>query len=202
MFILVVAPAIIWINKFLNNNCISNYYLRCNNKKVIFKIFKESYIYIVPILGAFLLFFIYGVIKTNVNVSEVIADTIFWNLKTLKYPVLFLMIYLWQMFLYLGTYVNMGLIVSRKNRHYFISLFSSYLLFIGIELGLEIIFQKFLHFKFGILMNLMNIFASNDMYGFVSMFLFPLIIFIVTTILVIMMYKDKEKLLILCDEKN
>ena len=100
------------------------------------------------------------------------------------------------------------MIVARKNHNLYISIILSYLLYIGIEIFLEGLIGKILFlniFKIDSMMlyfNIMNIFSLNLVKGYPYTFIPLILILILTTLIVIKMYKNKESLIIDCDKNN
>lgn len=105
-------------------------------------------------------------------------------------------------------YINIGLIVSRKNHKLYMSIILSYLLYIGIEIFLEGIIGKILFFNIlqidsmMLYFNIMNIYSLNLTRNYLYIFIPLIIILAITTIIVIKLYKNKEALLIDCDKNN
>lgn len=190
IIIIIDIFAIKWIHKVFKNKYIINYYMKMSNKDFLKKLLKESYIYIVPIILAFLIFLIFILLR-----STIIVDTgSLWSLDTMKNPILFIIIYLLQLSLFLGTYINMGLIVSRKNFNYILSLISAYFLFIILELFDEIVLGNILKINNPFYFSIANCFAYDDSFGIFSPIYFPLGTFVISLLIVLCLYKNKEKL--------
>ena len=121
-------------------------------------------------------------------------------------PIFYIFTVLYRVLVAGMIYTNFSLIVARKNHNFYIANILSYLLFIGTEAVLEglgdYIFYEFFHIDSMIIfINMINVFNLNLGNGIIALYLPLTIILIVTSIIVYLKYRNKEKLIIDC-EKN
>ena len=121
-------------------------------------------------------------------------------------PIFYIFTVLYRVLVAGMIYTNFSLIVARKNHNFYIANILSYLLFIGTEVVFEglgdYIFYEFFHIdSMVIYINMLNIFNLNLGNGIIALYLPLTIILIVTSIIVYLKYRNKEKLIIDC-EKN
>lgn len=202
LFLFITVPCLYFICKYLSSKVIKNDLTRMNYKKVKLKLFKEAYksTLILPVITiiAIIICFIYcGSITPN-------AEGILWSAETLSRPYLFLIVYVLNMFFHSIIYVNVCLCVARKYHNYFIALILSFLSIFGLEIFLEIflggiLFGVILNKKGGVLFSIMNMITFNDTLGILPVIAFSLILALITTILVVLLYRNKEKLVIDCE---
>lgn len=206
LFFVVSFYSLIWICSKFKSKTFLNNYLREPNKKFIWRLFKESYPIIFAISLPMILFFTFLILNTNFTITNDLTNYSIWSISTMKMPVLFLILCIIRLICYLSTYVNITLLVARKNYNYIISIITSYLVFIFTELFIEIILRKllfkFIPFRYFKLISLSNVFYFSDEFGIISAIVFPLILFIISSILVYLGYKDKEKVLIDAETNN
>lgn len=123
--------------------------------------------------------------------------------------VVFILAYLLNIFLNIGFYINMSIIALRKKQNYFLAVLISFLIVIGIQLFFEIIVNTFF---FGMLLNLdtiglvfnvLNLYTFNiPEVGLVPILVFDVGLFLLSSVLVYIFYKDKEKLVISLEKNN
>lgn len=199
LFLIVVGSSIYWINSVLKNKCLMNYYMRESNKSFLKRIFKESYswFWVVPL--AIVILIISCIMTSSFELYQGIENNVIWNPTTLQNPCLFIVVFILRICLYFLFYINVALLLSRKHRSYFTSLFSSFLVVVVLQLFYEIVLDKLygvFGYKWLLYLNFLDIFNINDTYGLMSSLLFPSIIYVITLILVLISYKNKEKLLL------
>lgn len=124
----------------------------------------------------------------------------------MRNPVLFIIVYLLKMLFISIIYVNITLVVCRKNHRFIPATIISYLLFLVIDIFLEVfvnivIFSMIFKSNFGIVFNIISPFSLFDYYGLFYSFLIPFILMLISCFAVYLCYKNKEKLIIEC-EKN
>lgn len=198
----VVVGSSYYITKYLRNRIMLNDITRKNYKSIIKKLFISSWKY--ALLVPLMLLIIYFIILLNVDkfyFSEGILDisgfvgTIFEN----NLMLLFLVI-LFKAFILSLIYININLIVSRKEHNYILSVIKTYLFIVGIELFFEIVIDNFvgklLSFEYGFLFNIINIYTYPYVeYDLTQVFIL-LGLLLVSSIPLFLMYRNKEKLII------
>lgn len=208
LFLFIVMPSLFYICKYFKNKQIVNESTRDDYKRTIRKVIRKSYkpMIILPTI-ILIAFFICAFYTKNFNSSySIYHSTTFWNESTLNNPSLFLILYFLNIIIHSILYINIGLIIARKYHNYFVAVILSLLAFIGIEAFLEIAINGVLFFSIlksdmGMIFNIMNMFAFNDVYGIISSMIVPFSLMIFSCIFVYFNYKNKEKLIIDC-EKN
>ena len=208
IFLLIIISSIRVVCPFLKNNILKNTLTRESYKKVIIKLFANAYkpALLLPFLTivAFIICFIFtGNFDYN---NAVQGNYVSWNASSLKSPFLFMITYILRIFIISLIYINISLLVCKKNHNFVVATILSYLCFIATEIILEVVFNTLiftvlLKSGFGVVLNILAIFTLFDQYGLAYSVLVPLIFFIITAIFVYIEYKDKEKLMIEC-EKN
>ena len=95
----------------------------------------------------------------------------------------------------------------RKQQNIIKAIILSVLVFVGIEVFLEIvvnglIFGLVFKSEVGNIFNIMNLLIFNINYGVSKLLIFTISFFLLTFILVLILYKNKEKLIIDCEKNN
>lgn len=209
LFLFVVIPSCYFICKYFKNKVILSDITRCSYKKIIFGLFRNAYkcIWIFPVLVIIAYIISYMYTKNFDPVYAVQSGHIGWKLSTVCHPVFFLIMYLVNIVIHSTLYVNISLCVARKYQNYFICVILSFLCFIGIEVFLEVVFaglisDVFFHnYDIGLIFNIVNMFAFNDVNGVFFTMSVPFVIMILSFFVLFLLYKNKESLVIDC-EKN
>lgn len=124
---------------------------------------------------------------------------------------LFIFLYLLNILIFSSFYINIALIIMRKQHNYALAVIESFLLIIAIELFLEIIIGNILFglilndVQTGLVFNISNAFTFNITeysHGVISLFTFNISCFIISSIVVYFMYRNKEQLVIDCEKNN
>ncbi len=203
LFLFVIVQSNKIVCHFFKNNCLKNYLTRQSYKKTIKELFLDAYkpallFPLITIIAYIVCYFTTG----TFNYGNM------WEESTMSNPALFMVVYLLKITIMSFFYVNIGLIVCKKNHDFIISVIKSYLLFIGIDLFLEVIVGTLiLHIifrsEFGLLLNILSIFTLYDNFnnGLFYSVIIPLIFLIISTIILYRTYRNKENLIIEC-EKN
>lgn len=191
-----------YITKYLRNRIIFNDITREKYKIIIKRLFFSAWKY--ALLVPLMLLTIYFVIFLNVDkfyFSEGISDisgfvgTIFENNLIL----LFLTI-IFKAFILSLLYININLIVSRKEHNYILSVIKTYLFIVGIEIFFEIVVSNFIYksfsFEYGILFNIINIYTYPYVEKGLTQVFILLGILLISFLTLFLMYKNKEKLII------
>lgn len=198
------------ITKMFKDRVAVSILLREEKKEFIKRIIKSTYKYILFWVFITILIFICSLINTNLYPSDYgyVADI--WNIDLLKKPFLFMFYYLINISLISAFYLNIGLIISRFKHNYIIAVILSFLTIIAVELFFEIGISKIFFedllkdYSTGILFNIINMFAFNidEVGGVLNLLLFSFICFIISFIIVIIVYSNKEKFVNDCLENN
>jgi len=195
---LTLALSLIYVCKMFKEKYLLNLLIRESYGKFIKKILKESYFYIwivplvmliVTIIGGFL----YG-FDTNYAIHN--PDSFTWQITTMKNPIIFIILYLINIILYLSTFINIGLLIARKKHNYFISLITSFLAVVALQLFLEVFINKIS------ILNLLNFLHFSDALGPHKSIGISFIWCFSSWCLLIFAYYKKEKLFLDCDESK
>lgn len=206
LFLFIVSPSLVYICNYLKCGMIKNDLTRSSYKKIKWKLILKSYksLFIFPIITiiVFLISFIYG---GSLDASSGLNySTVPWNSTTLSMPILFIIFYVFNVFIHSFLYINIAISTARKKHNYFIAVILSFLIFIAIEAFLEItfnvlIFSTLLKSDAGIMFNIANFIAYNDNFGIITPMIVPFILALISFIVVLIKYKNKEKLVIDCE---
>ncbi len=202
-----IIPSLCYISGYFKNNMISEEITRTSYSKIKMKLFKKSY-YSVLILPAVIIitFLICGLYTKSFDVSYALKyGLVPWSESSLKYPTLFIFCYILNIIIHSILYVNIGICIVRKYHNYFVAVILSFLTFIGIEAILEVLFSgiictTILKNDLGIYFNIMNMISFNDSKGLIMPLVVPFILMIISFVAIHFLYKDKEKLIIDCEQ--
>lgn len=195
------------INNICNCLCNKNFsynYIRENNKDFLKRIILNNYKYALIFPLSIIIVIIYGFITKDFSINLDISYYA-WNSTILNNPLLFVILYILQIILFSLFYINFGMIVARKIKKFIPTLLASYTLFIGIELILEFsqnFISQIFNFKWVNYLNMWDVISFDDRAGIMAPLIFPTLLFIISFIIVIRLYSNKEKLLIDCETKN
>ncbi len=192
VFFLTIATGIIYASKFLKSKELLYYQTRISYKSVVWKILKESYryIWILPLvmIGVFICEIIYAGWDTSISL---VLNNTGWSDFLVSHRIFFIVIYLVSIILFLATYINIGLIWTRKCKNYIISLISSFLTIMALQLIVEQLW-KYAYLESTI--NFFNLFILDDDMGLWKNMLFIVSCFVISSFSVYLAYKNKEKL--------
>ena len=207
-FLIVVIPSMFSICKILKNKYIINSLTRESYNSFIKKYLKIAYkyIWVLPFIALFAILLV--TINTTFNPEYAIKfSSVVWSTNLIKNPILFVSLYILNIIFYSFTFVNISLIVARKQHKYIPCVILSYILYVGLELFLEVgvtMLISSIIFKsdFGIIFNIMNMFMFNDVFGVTALLMFSFFVMIISFIFVYLMYRSREKLVIDCEKNN
>lgn len=193
-----VMVSLIYVNRVLKDTYPSNCLTRISYKKFLRKIFGKAYIAVCIVPLAILGIFIVGMIKYGVDPSYAIHNPtiVDWTVTSVFDTFWFVFLYLLNIVFYFSTYVNVGLIVSRKCRRFSISLILSFLILMGIQLFFEV-FSPNLSFY-----NFMNFLQFYDAFGRWAILALGFVFCLISWIGVYFAYRSKEKLYLDCCENK
>jgi len=167
--------------------------------------YKPIIIFPVILLFLYLLCFIYsGHFDTSWAVQfEYNMYLSFWYKSNL---ILFLIIYFLSIFIYTISLLNIGLIISRKNHNLIVVTIESFLLFIAIDIIIELFFgivlSRLLGNGFSSRLNILNFFNVGYATTILEMILYSTLFVIMTFIVLIIVYNNKEKFIIDIEKNN
>jgi len=201
--IIVLLPFIYLFSKQMKNKTIKNYCLRDDYKNYVRYIFKTAYknIFIIPLIVIITFVISYIFANGNLNPSADIGlNLVLPNLAFIDNPI-FPIMYLFTLVCAIGVYINIGLIVMSRNKNFIISLLESeiviFLIWCFSIIGLGRFFKIF-----GINPDNFNLLSIYDWVNIDNMGIFVglnIIMFVITLIIAILSYKNKEKIIIMCE---
>lgn len=206
LFLFISIPTMIYICKYLKNNIIKNELTRKSYKEITSTLFKKAYkaVFILPLL-VIIGMLVCALYTKNFNYEYAVAySSSIWKESTMSQPLCFMIFYVLNTFFISVVYINICLCVARKKHNYIIAIILSFLVLLGIQAFCEIIinlllFNLILKSELGYLFNIMNVFAFQDAYGIIYPTIITFIFACISLIVVISMYKNKEKLIIDCE---
>lgn len=209
-FLFVTIPVIYNVCKVFKNKELIYEMTRQNYSDFKKKIFKEAYLksLIIPLL--LLIIFIITFIFCKGSAGNIYFEEFMEEgfLEKVISPFLYTFTILIRSFLISIIYINISLIVVRKNHNFYIASILSYLLFIGIEVVLEGVIGRILlnnilkTNSMEIYINILNMFNLNFGKGYIMLYMPIIIILILSFIILHIKYKNKEKLIIDCEKNN
>ncbi|MBR1416502.1 MAG: hypothetical protein IJ572_01625 [Bacilli bacterium] len=207
-FLILIIPSLIYICDVLRYKYIINSTTRTSYHSFLkhFYINSFKYIWILPVIALIIMIPICFYTTFDPSFAN-FYETSIWNSNIIKYPFIFILLYLVNIILYSISFINISLIIARKQHNYIKAIILSYITYIGIELFFELIVNELIlkivfNVQFGYLLNIMNLFTFNTQYGVINLLLFSFIFCISTFIILILKYKNKEKLIIDCEKNN
>lgn len=205
-FLILVIPSIYCVCKLIKNKYIVNAKTRMNYLDFMKLLLKSAYKYIwlLPLLISIVFVFLFFN-TTFDSTTELLNGGAYWNMSTMSQPIIFFILYYINILLHSSIFINLGLIVARKQPKYILTIVFSFLIYIGIEIFLElvvnaIIIQGIFKSEIGYLFNIMNPFTFYDTFGIVSLMLFITGMFIISCVGVYFSYRNQEKFIIDCEK--
>ncbi len=206
-FLIVVIPTMIKVCKKLKYKQIINSNSRESYHSFLKKLLKTAYQYIWVLALLSLIMMIPIMMNTSLNPEyAIIKSHGMWKSNIIYHPVLFVISYVINVTLYSMIFVHIALLVVRKQQKTIPCILFSYVLYLAIEIFLEtvvrlIIIRGIFHSELGMILNIINVFGMNDLYGVGTLLLVNLCMVLISFALVYLAYKNKEKFVIQC-EKN
>ena len=206
-FLIVVIPTMIKVCKKLKYKQIINSNSRESYHSFLKKLLKTAYQYIWVLALLSLIMMIPIMMNTSLNPEyAIIKSHGMWKSNIIYHPVLFVISYVINVTLYSMIFVHIALLVVRKQQKTIPCILFSYVLYLAIEIFLEtvvrlIIIRGIFHSELGMILNIINVFGMNDLYGVGTLLLLNLCMVLISFALVYLAYKNKEKFVIQC-EKN
>ncbi len=206
LFILIVTPSIFFTSRYMKNKMIINEATRCDYKHSLANYLKKAYrpVFIVPLL-ILLSFGTAYLLTGNFNVGTKYINSIPWTANFVSNPWVFITLFILNAIVLSFLYINVSLIVVRKNHNFFVTLILSFLLLYGYDIFLEIfmggiLFTVIFHSDFAVYFNVLNVANFNDTLGLIAPFVVPGISLILSFIILFFKYRNKEKLIIDCEK--
>lgn len=206
-FLLLIIPSMYGICKKLKYKYIKNALTRQSYTNFMKELLKESYKYIwlLPLITLYMML----IVSTYTTFDLTYAMTSYsvsWPYTLLSKPFLFIVLYMANILFHSFFFINISLIVAKKINKYIPCVIVSFILYIAIELFLEVgvsmlIFNIIFKNDFGIIFNVMNLFMFNTVFGIAPVLIFSFSAMLLSFLALYFTYRDKEQLVINC-EKN
>lgn len=207
--IFILISALIYICKVFKYNQVSNQITRDGYFNVIKKLFLHSYksVFLLPLViaGVFLICICYvGTFEIHYSLT---SNYFLWKSSTISNPIIFMIMYIINLFIHSVLYVNISLCIVRKHHNLFVAVILSLLTIIGIEAFMEIvigaiIFSSIFHSDFGMIFNIINFFSFNDVFGFGICMIIPFALMVISFVVLYLLYRNKEQLIIDCESNE
>lgn len=204
--IFIIIPAIWNFHKKLKSGYIKNSLTRESYQiymtKEILNSMKCTIIF--PIMILFLFIGCY-IISGHFDYSQ-FKSMLVINEKFLDNLVLTMIVYLINIILHSIFYINLGLIFCKKNRNILVSIISSFICFILLDIFFEVFLGSFLFGKifklngFVSLFNLFGIWIYTDYTSLVSLVVFSWLFAVISFVILVIKYRNKENVVICCEE--
>ncbi len=198
----IIFPVIYILTRNYKNGYIKSYLQRKSYKSYIFNMSKKSYMILLLIAVILLMYIITALVVSNFNFDDSI-DLILYNFdidnSLLKDKSI--ITYFISIFLSLGIYINMTLIITRKEKRFIPSIIKTFISILLLFSFVFVVIGLFMQNIFNISaenFNIMELFYSGiDNY---STFLITKIICFIVTLFISLYAKNKEKIILMCEE--
>lgn len=195
-----IIPAIWQVQKEISSNHAKNYLTRNNYKsyfkQMIKKVYKNAWILPVYCIIIFIASYIFsGHFDYQYNVDHSMAT---YSIEKLKMGGIFFIGFIINIFIHSLCYGNLALICARKNKNIILTVLETFLLWYAIELISEVIggilvIIRVIKPEYSLLFSLINIYSLDDTPSIIFVIIFGLLCFIVSSMILKKVYKDKEK---------
>lgn len=197
LFLLI--PSLLHLSKSFKNRIPLNELTRENYRTFLKKTFKKmyQYVWLFPLV-AFVLLAICFFFTLNISAKDAVENSLaMWRESTMQHFVFFVLCYILNIFLHSCLYLNIGLIVLRRQHNYFLALLMSFLLFIGLEAFLEIfvngiLFGILFHIPYSLLFNISNMMRFYDGAGVLPLLLINVFWVVLSGVIVYYSYRNQE----------
>lgn len=219
--IAVIVPTIYFFHKELHSGSIKNFLTRQTYRDYIKRIFLFSIknIWILPVMTIFL-FIGSLVISNGFDFSKAIPVVLGYstdgipimtgtvspiNTNFYSVPLQLMVVFFFVLLLHSLLYSNIGLIVCKNNKNIVVTLISSFLIYIGLNIFSELIigriFLKILNFQqLNGVFNLFGIWVYCDYTNLTGVVVYSILLVLFSYISLYFSYKNKERLVISCEK--
>lgn len=207
-FFVVIGLSLYYTSRYLKYNILSLELTRNSYKKVKRDFFWQAYKPVLVIVAVIAVLFIISLLyfKAGLFIAPEYRDQ-GWSEFYYNYPIIFMIMYLLNVVMHMIVFINLSLIVVRKNQNYIADVILTILLFLGLEIFVEVVVEWFIGYillkkEMSLMFNLLHYLAFNDERGIFSPFIAPSLFLVITGVMLHYLYKDKEKLVIDCEKNN
>lgn len=205
---LIIATSSVWsVFKMIHSSYIKNYLTRSNYKKFLLLIIKNAYksIWVIPAVMAFVLILSH-MISSNYDYSFAINNSYstFDEVYLSNFGTFFVT-YIINLILFSIFYANLGLCFIKANKNVIVTIIEAFVTFIGIEIINEVLitdllFYKILNINIQGIINILDVYTYKGVFGYWQYLIVGLIFAVGSFIVVLLVYKDKEKVISSCEE--
>lgn len=204
--LMVIFPIVYKLSEEFRSKYIKNYLQRNEYNEYIKSIIKRSYKYILIVPILLLSFAVVASICSKLNFDpryDIAFSRLSSEIGTYYNKPFFYISYILIILFNMGIYINIGLIILRKNKNFFVALIESFvaiyvfLCFTFIIIGIGI--QKIFNIPAESI-NLLEIYTWSNISNIGLYLLVNIVYFVVSFILVIIVYKNKEKFIKECEK--
>ena len=204
--LMVIFPIVYKLSEEFRSKYIKNYLQRNEYNEYIKSIIKRSYKYILIVPILLLSFAVVASIWSKLNFDpryDIAFSRLSSEIGTYYNKPFFYISYILIILFNMGIYINIGLIILRKNKNFFVALIESFVAiyvflcftFIIIGIGIQKIFNISAES-----INLLEIYTWSNISNIGLYLLVNIVYFVVSFILVIIVYKNKEKFIKECEK--
>ncbi len=207
LIILIGLSSLLYFCKLCKSKMTNNILERENYsnfiKKTILNCYKKFWVLFIPLLLLFIFSCLYS---GHFNYSYIINSGGYYSFYVDMNPVLYIILYILSIFMFFMFFINIGLIIARKNHNIVIVIIESLLAFIIIDIIIELMFgfilSNVLYNTFSSRFNIVNILNIGYAKNVFEMIFLPLCLVIISLVILIIAYKNKEKFIIDCEKNN
>ena len=194
-FLILVIPSLIIPSKLLKYNSLKKVKSKENYQSFIVKFLKSAfkYIWLLPLLALIIILPI-TLITTFDPTYSILYNTSIWTGNIIYHPIMFIALYILNIFLYSCIFINISLIILRKQHNYILAIILSFLCYVGIELFLEVA----VNIEISNLFNIISPFMFSNQFGIENLLIFTFVVFGISILGLYLSYRNKEKLIIDC----
>lgn len=204
--LMVIFPIVYKLSEEFRSKYIKNYLQRNEYNEYIKSIIKRSYKYILIVPILLLSFAVVASICSKLNFDpryDIAFSRLSSEIGTYYNKPFFYISYILIILFNMGIYINIGLIILRKNKNFFVALIESFVAiyvflcftFIIIGIGIQKIFNISAES-----INLLEIYTWSNISNIGLYLLVNIIYFVISFALVIMSYKNKENFIKECEK--
>ena len=204
LLIIVIVPLIYVIRKEFNSGYIKNYLQRKSYKSYIFRIYRKSYVFMILPLLIILMCIIKSCYESGFNFNPGV-DLVLGNLSEGIFDnTLSFIAHFFSIIFVLGFIINIVLIILSVDKNFIKALIKSFILILFITIFLFIVVGLFLQSKFNLSAEnffMLDLYKLSDITSYKVSLIFNFICYIVSLIVSIYFYKNKEKTIMFCEDK-
>lgn len=205
--LLLIIPSLYLVNKIFKDRVLINILTKESYLKFLKKLFLKTYRYIWIFPTILLIFILFLLSFTNINLAANFNNTI---VSFTNKPIIFITCYILNSFFLSGIYLNISLLALRYKHKYVVACLVSLIIHIALLLFLEfgidyvLLEHTIKIYEFRDLFSIFGIlkFNVNSSISPIIRVLISFMLYTLSTLLIYFVYKNKEKLIIDCEKNN